>query len=234
MVIFVVKGVTHIARNLKIKVARAEKDMTQKALAEAVGISRQTMNAIEQGEYNPTIRLCRAICRVLGKSLDDLFGEEDADEEENRTNRLDEMQNQKLMKLEEYGFWIMFWTLLASIVVQLILGCSLKEVLGEIVVFLIGSVYLTATTLKNGLWERTSTPSRKGNAAVSAVPAILIGIINVLKIIQNDKADTKSILITIAISIVVYAGCFIILEVLRTVYNKRRTKLDDIDEKEGE
>lgn len=152
----------------------------------------------------------------------------------NRTNRLDEMQNQKLMKLEEYGFWIMFWTLLASIVVQLILGCSLKEVLGEIVVFLIGSIYLTATTLKNGLWERTSTPSRKGNAAVSAVPAILIGIINVLKIIQNDKADTKSILITIAISIVVYAGCFIILEVLRTAYNKRRTKLDDIDEKEGE
>lgn len=69
---------------------------------------------------------------------------------------------------------------------------------------------------------------------MSAVPAILIGIINVLKIIQNDKADTKSILITIAISIVVYAGCFIILEVLRTVYNKRRTKLDDIDEKEGE
>ena len=57
--------------------ARAEKDMTQKALAEAVGISRQTMNAIEQGEFNPTIRLCRAICRVLGKSLDDLFGEEE-------------------------------------------------------------------------------------------------------------------------------------------------------------
>ncbi len=75
------KEVFHIARNLQIKVARAEKDMTQKALAEAVGISRQTMNAIEQGEYNPTIRLCRAICRVLGKSLDDLFGEEDAHDE---------------------------------------------------------------------------------------------------------------------------------------------------------
>ena len=57
--------------------ARAEKDMTQKALAEAVGISRQTMNAIEQGEFNPSIRLCRAICRVLGKNLDDLFGEVD-------------------------------------------------------------------------------------------------------------------------------------------------------------
>ena len=66
-----------IGRNLKIKAARAERDMTQKALAEAVGVSRQTMNAIEQGDYNPTIRLCRAICKVLGKTLDELFGEED-------------------------------------------------------------------------------------------------------------------------------------------------------------
>lgn len=65
-----------MARNIKIKVARTELDMTQKALAEAVGISRQTMNAIEQGEYNPTIKLCRAICKVLGKTLDELFGEE--------------------------------------------------------------------------------------------------------------------------------------------------------------
>lgn len=69
-----------MARNIAIKVARAEKDMTQKELAEAVGISRQTVNAIERGEYNPTIRLCRSICRVLGKSLDDLFWEEEDSE----------------------------------------------------------------------------------------------------------------------------------------------------------
>lgn len=66
-----------IARNIKIKVARAELDMTQKDLAEAVGISRQTMNAIEQGDYNPTIKLCRAICKVLGKTLNDLFWEDE-------------------------------------------------------------------------------------------------------------------------------------------------------------
>ena len=54
--------------------------MTQKALSEAVGISRQTMNAIENGEFNPTIRLCRAICKALGKTLDELFGEEDSHE----------------------------------------------------------------------------------------------------------------------------------------------------------
>ena len=63
-------------KNLKLKAARAEKDMTQAALAEAVGVSRQTINAIEKGEYNPTINLCRAICKALGKTWDDLFWEE--------------------------------------------------------------------------------------------------------------------------------------------------------------
>ena len=63
-------------KNLKLKAARAEKDMTQAALAEAVGVSRQTINAIEKGEYNPTINLCRAICKALGRTLDDLFWEE--------------------------------------------------------------------------------------------------------------------------------------------------------------
>ena len=66
-----------MSKNLAMKAARASKDMTQKELAEAVGVSRQTINMIEKGEYNPTIKLCRAICRALDKTLDDLFWEED-------------------------------------------------------------------------------------------------------------------------------------------------------------
>lgn len=50
--------------------------MTQKDLADAVGVSRQTVNAIEKGEYNPTLKLCLAICRALGRTLDELFWEE--------------------------------------------------------------------------------------------------------------------------------------------------------------
>lgn len=63
-------------KNLHMKAARAEKDMTQADLAAAVGATRQTINAIEKGEYNPTIKLCRAICRALGKTLDELFWED--------------------------------------------------------------------------------------------------------------------------------------------------------------
>ena len=64
-------------KNLKLKEARAEKDLSQQALADLVGVSRQTINAIEKGDYNPTIKLCRAICRTLDRTLDDLFWEED-------------------------------------------------------------------------------------------------------------------------------------------------------------
>ena len=60
-------------KNLRLKSARAARDLSQQQLAEAVGVSRQTINAIEKGDYNPTIKLCLAICRVLGKTLDELF-----------------------------------------------------------------------------------------------------------------------------------------------------------------
>ena len=59
-----------------MKAARAGLDMSQQDLATAVGVSRQTINAIEKGDYNPTIKLCRDICRTLGKTLDELFWEE--------------------------------------------------------------------------------------------------------------------------------------------------------------
>lgn len=62
-------------KNLKLKAARASHDLSQQQLAEAVGVSRQTINAIEKGDYNPTVKLCIAICKTLGCTLDDLFWE---------------------------------------------------------------------------------------------------------------------------------------------------------------
>ena len=70
-----------MSKNIALKVARAQKDMTQSELAQIVGASRQTINAIEQGEYNPTIKLCRAICKALDKTLDEIFGKEDENDE---------------------------------------------------------------------------------------------------------------------------------------------------------
>lgn len=65
-----------MAKNLKMKAARAAMDMSQQELADKIEVSRQTINAIEKGDYNPTIKLCIAICKALGKTLDELFWED--------------------------------------------------------------------------------------------------------------------------------------------------------------
>jgi len=64
-----------LAKNLRLKSARAAVDMTQQDLADAIGVSRQTMNAIEKGDYYPSVKLCIDICKVLKKTLDELFWE---------------------------------------------------------------------------------------------------------------------------------------------------------------
>ena len=69
-------------KNLRLKAARAAKDLSQQALAEKVGVTRQTINGIEKGDYNPTIKLCLSICRTLDKTLDDLFWEDSNDSKE--------------------------------------------------------------------------------------------------------------------------------------------------------
>ena len=65
-------------KNLKMKFARMEKDLSQIELANRVGVTRQTIGMIEAGDYNPTLKLCIAICRELDKTLNDLFWEEDS------------------------------------------------------------------------------------------------------------------------------------------------------------
>jgi putative transcriptional regulator len=63
-------------KNKRMKIARVEKDLSQEQLAELVGVSRQTIGLIELGKYNPSLNLCVAICKALGKTLNDLFWEE--------------------------------------------------------------------------------------------------------------------------------------------------------------
>jgi putative transcriptional regulator len=67
-------------KNKRLKIARIEADMSQEALAKCVGVTRQTIGAIENGSYNPTLKLCIQICKATGKTLNDLFWEEENNE----------------------------------------------------------------------------------------------------------------------------------------------------------
>ena len=67
-------------KNKKMKIARIEKDLSQEQLADLVGATRQTIGMIESGKFNPSLQLCISICGALGKTLDDLFWEEETEE----------------------------------------------------------------------------------------------------------------------------------------------------------
>ena len=64
-------------KNLRMKAARVGRDLSQEELASRVGVTRQTIGMIEAGRFNPSLALCVAICRALGKTLNDLFWEEE-------------------------------------------------------------------------------------------------------------------------------------------------------------
>lgn len=62
--------------NEKMREARQQKGISQTELAKLIGVSRQTVNMIENGDYNPTIALCLKLCKALDKTLNDLFWED--------------------------------------------------------------------------------------------------------------------------------------------------------------
>ena len=63
-------------KNVRLKLARIEMDLSQEELAKKVGVTRQTIGLIELGKYNPTLSVCIAICKTLNKTLDELFWEQ--------------------------------------------------------------------------------------------------------------------------------------------------------------
>ena len=67
-------------KNIKLKLARVALDLSQEELADKVGVTRQTINMIEKGNYNPTLNLCISICKVLDKTLNEIFWEDENNE----------------------------------------------------------------------------------------------------------------------------------------------------------
>lgn len=65
------------AGNIRLKMARIALGLSQEDLALMVGVTRQTIGLIESDDYNPTLKLCTAICKAVGKTLNDLFWTEE-------------------------------------------------------------------------------------------------------------------------------------------------------------
>ena len=150
-------------------------------------------------------------------------------------NMLDEMQDNKLLKTEEFGFWLVFWVLAAAVLLQALMGTTLKELMGEMAALSVASVYIVFSGLKNGLWTRKYTPTLKTNVITSLIPSFIFGAVNAVRafVILKKPIELGATVRIAVMCVGVYILCFAIMEVFRCVYKKRRRKLDDIEEEEG-
>ncbi len=147
-------------------------------------------------------------------------------------DNMDEMQRGILLRIEETAVNLVFWVLLAAIIIQLLMGQQIRYILGELCAFALLSGYLALSTLRNGLWAVGAAPDRKRNALVSLVPAAVIGAFSFVKafiLSGNGLSGTllKQLVLTMAAT---YVGCFLLLEIMRAIQKKRRQKLDDEEE----
>lgn len=153
-----------------------------------------------------------------------------------RQNTLDEMQENKLLKIEGAGFWLAFAGLLTAIVIQVLVRPDLRQIAGELTVFFVMSIYLIVLCLKNGLWSKTPAPTGKGNVISSAAAALAVGVIFIVRsqlILRNGFSKEFAVILLVSMA-VVFGGCFATLEVTRAIYWRRRSKLDHPSEESGE
>ena len=145
---------------------------------------------------------------------------------------MDEMQEQKLLRIGEHSAELCFWGLAAAIVIQCVVGTTLREIAGEALILALMSVYMTAAALRNGLWTKNSAPDTGKNALISLIPAGLTGAVMAARCVILDKRlPVGSMLLLMA---VVYAGCLLSLTLLGRSWTKRRRRLDEPYDEEKE
>ena len=146
-----------------------------------------------------------------------------------KKNNLDEMQEQKLLKLESRGFWLTWWALLAAMAVQLLVyGVEARRhLLGEWAVFMLASVYMVAACIKQGLWDRKLRPSFKTNLLMSLVAGAVTGGFMGVYSYRSFGAAEAAWWTVAMVGGFTFALCLLALSLSAAAYKKRRQKLDE-------
>lgn len=146
-----------------------------------------------------------------------------------RKNNLDEMQEQKLLKIEHNGAWFAFWGLLMTILIQVVIGGKnlFRNIAGEWIVFVCLAVYIAVSCLKNGIWDRKLQPNVKTNMIVSLVASTISGLV----FFASSYLKYQKLYGSIATGIIVFIGIFalelIALTIFMLIYKKRVKKLEE-------
>lgn len=148
-------------------------------------------------------------------------------------NRLDEMQEQKMLRIEHNGCWLAFWGLFISFVVQLLYygpDCS-ERIMGEFIVFMCLAIYIAADCVRNGLWDRRLAPGWKVNLCASLLAGVVGGMIRFFIVYREYQTVEACIYVGVIVGINIFVMCFGLLSLALLVYKWRENRAEK-EEKE--
>lgn len=141
-----------------------------------------------------------------------------------KSSNLDELQEQKLLKIESNGLWFAFWGLFVAILVQSTMGIG--NMMGESIVFMLLALYLLFACLKNGIWSRSLQANTKTNVLVSSISATVMGILFFVTSYVKYQKLLGSIATGVIMFISIWVLSFVALSLTTSLYKKKIAKLE--------
>ena len=149
-----------------------------------------------------------------------------------KRDNLDEMQKQTLLKIESCGFWALWVLLLAALIIESLLGFTLREMAAEWFIFMLGSAYSVISDLRAGIWDRRFKPNTKTNAAVSVVGGAVILVWGLIKFAEFGMG--VAVLLAVFLGVCTWVLCFATLQLTMKAYKKRHAELENPEEDNDE
>ena len=149
-----------------------------------------------------------------------------------KRENLDEMQKQTLLKIESRGFWALWVLLLAALIIESLLGFTLREMAAEWFIFMLGCAYALISDLRAGIWDRHLKPNTKTNAAVSVVGGAAIFVWGLIKFAEFGMG--VAVLLAVFMAACIWVLCFATLQLSMKAYKKRHAELENPKEDDDE
>ena len=147
-------------------------------------------------------------------------------------DNLDEMQKQTLLKIESRGFGALWVLLLAALIIESLLGFTLREMAAEFFIFMLGCAYALISDLRAGIWDRHLKANTKTNAVVSLTGGAAIFVWGLIKFAEFGVG--VAVLLTVFMGVCTWALCFATLQLSMKAYKKRHAELENPKEDDDE
>ncbi|WP_294826365.1 DUF6773 family protein [uncultured Gemmiger sp.] len=142
-----------------------------------------------------------------------------------KRENLDEMQKQTLLKIESRGFGALWVLLLAALIIESLLGFTLREMAAEFFIFMLGCAYALISDLRAGIWDRHLKANTKTNAAVSVVGGAAVFVWGLIKFVEFGVG--VAVLLAVFMAACTWVLCFTALQLSMKAYKKRHAELEN-------